>query len=199
MLRRLLVLSFALLFLGPALAAYADEVADPVDQQGLWARLQSGGYIVLLRHAVTEPGVGDPPNFTLGDCSTQRNLSEQGRADAARIGQAFRNHGVAVDAVLSSRWCRCIDTARLAFGRVTPTPYLDSMFGEEEGVRTEKARATFAALGAAPGPGNVVLVTHAQNIAALTGVSPGSGEMVVVRLDGADRFEVLGRIDVPGS
>jgi hypothetical protein len=134
MLRRLLVLSFALLFLGPALAAYADEVADPVDQQGLWARLQSGGYIVLLRHAVTEPGVDDPPNFTLGDCSTQRNLSEQGRADAARIGQAFRNHGVAVDAVLSSRWCRCIDTARLAFGRVTPTPYLDSMFGEEEGV-----------------------------------------------------------------
>ena len=74
--------------------------------------------VVLMRHARTVPGVGDPPGYRLDDCRTQRNLSEEGRADARRIGQQLRALGLQPQVVRSSRWCRCLDTAREAFGRV---------------------------------------------------------------------------------
>ena len=83
----------------------------------LWALLGRGGHAVLLRHAVTDTGVGDPPGFRLGVCATQRNLSEQGRSDARRLGEELRARRVPVAGLLSSPWCRCLDTARLAFGR----------------------------------------------------------------------------------
>ncbi|HMS81661.1 MAG TPA: histidine phosphatase family protein, partial [Burkholderiaceae bacterium] len=77
--------------------------------------LRDGGCVLLLRHALTEPGVGDPPGFRIEACGTQRNLSAQGRAQAARLGASLRDAGVAIGPVRSSRWCRCLDTARLAF------------------------------------------------------------------------------------
>jgi phosphohistidine phosphatase SixA len=93
----------------PAPAAAADA---------LWDLLRGGRQVVVMRHAVTTPGVGDPPGFRLGDCPTQRNLTDAGRDDARRVGAAFRSRGIPVGRVLSSRWCRCLETAQLAFGRV---------------------------------------------------------------------------------
>ena len=96
--------------------------------EALWALLRGGGQVVLMRHATTTPGVGDPPGFRLGDCPTQRNLTDAGRDEARRIGAAFRSRDVPVGRVLSSRWCRCLETAQLAFGRAEPWDALDSIF-----------------------------------------------------------------------
>jgi len=142
--------------------------------------LRAGGVAVLLRHAGTTPGVGDPPGFRPGDCATQRNLSDAGRAQARRIGEWFERHRLAPAAVRSSAWCRCIDTARLAFGRSEPWPALDSFFGQGD-AEAAQTRQLDAALRALP-PGRFeVWVTHQVNVTALTGAFVGMGEGVLLR------------------
>lgn len=188
----MLCLVWALLAL-PALAAHADSV----DEEKVWSALRNGAYVVLIRHAVTEPGIGDPPGFEIGKCATQRNLSVQGKADAKRIGDAFRRRAIPISEVLSSRWCRCVDTAMLAFGKATPLPMLDSMFNDREKPADEKIREVFAAIERRPASGNLILVTHNQNIQALTGVSPTPGEMVVVSAAEPGKLKLVGRLDVP--
>ena len=156
-----------------------------------WEALRPGA-IVLFRHA-TAPGTGDPSGMRLGDCSTQRNLDEAGRAQARRIGEAVRAQGVAVGAVLASRWCRAAETADLAFpGRARPEPAFDSFFAErgEGPARTAEARRILLGWS---GPGALVVVTHQVNITALTGVVPSSGEGVVLRRGGGD-LVVVGRV-----
>jgi phosphohistidine phosphatase SixA len=156
-----------------------------------WEALRPGA-IVLFRHAIA-PGTGDPSGMRLGDCSTQRNLDEAGRAQARRIGEAVRAQGVAVGAVLASRWCRAAETADLAFpGRARPEPALDSFFAErgEGPARTAEARRILLGWS---GPGALVVVTHQVNITALTGVVPSSGEGVVLRRGGGD-LVVVGRV-----
>src|SRR6478752_9352840 len=101
----------ALLFLLPTLVAATQARAD----EALWRLLKAGGQVVLMRHAATTPGAGDPDGMVLHDCGTQRNLSDEGRAHARQVGEAFRARGVHVAQVLSSPWCRCLETARLAF------------------------------------------------------------------------------------
>lgn len=185
------------LLLALGLASLAHAAGDAEDQS-LWASLKSGGHIIFIRHAATEPGIGDPPNFRLGDCSTQRNLSAKGREDARRIGEAFRSRAIPILEVLSSRWCRCLDTAQLAFGKVRPASMIDSTFNDGDDMRQRKARELFESLAERPvASGNLVLVTHAQNIQELTGVSPASGEMVLVKPDGPRKFRLVGRIDLP--
>jgi len=98
-------------------AAFADEA--------MWKLLKGGGQVVLMRHAVTTPGVGDPEGMVLADCSTQRNLSDEGRAHARQVGEALRARNVVVTQIYSSPWCRCLETARLAFRKdpeVSPAP-----------------------------------------------------------------------------
>jgi broad specificity phosphatase PhoE len=165
------------------LGALAAGVAAPAGAQAgeLWSALRAGGVAILLRHAQTERGVGDPPGFRLGDCSTQRNLSDEGRRQSQRVGALLADAGVRVDHVLSSQWCRCLDTARLAFPRHTVEPFaaLNSFFDDRSSAprQTQEARARIAAVRA---PGNVVFVTHHVNILALTGEAVGSGEAVLV-------------------
>lgn len=182
---------FATIFATLLAAATAPAAAD----DELWAQLARGGQVVLIRHTITTPGMGDPPGMRLDDCSTQRNLSDEGRAHARRIGAAFRERGIAVERVLASPWCRCVETARLAFGRAETSPPLGNLFGRPEN-REQQVKAMRALVGAHRGPGNLVLVSHGSTIVALTGVSPGTGEMVVVTPQGADRFEVRGRLNV---
>ena len=165
---------------GRASAASADE---------LWALLRGGGQIVLLRHGTTTPGVGDPPGFRLDDCATQRNLVEAGRDESRRVGAAFRAQRVPVGRVLSSPWCRCLETARLAFGRAEPWPALANLFG-----RQDRADALRAALSEAPTDGTLVLVSHGSTISSAAGVMPAMGEFVVVTPQGGGRFTVAGRI-----
>lgn len=160
-----------------------------------WQALQEGGLVILMRHALA-PGIGDPPGFERGRCATQRNLSEQGRAQARAIGKAFRERDIPIGAVYASRWCRALDTAELMqVGDVEPAPWLDSFFrgrGDREFI-TQTARERIAAWQAS---GNMLLVTHQVNISALAGRGVGSGEMVVVR-PVVDELEVVGRLDVP--
>jgi phosphohistidine phosphatase SixA len=163
--------------------------------------LRSHGLVVLLRHAVTEPGIGDPPGYRLDDCSSQRQLSAEGRAQASRLGITLAALGLRPAKVLSSRWCRCQDTARLAFGRVAPWPALDSFFDapEREPAQTAMLRTALAALV----PGEVVAwVTHMVNVAALSGDSLAMGEALVLRAeragDGSLRLLRLGRVGASG-
>lgn len=161
---------------------------------GIWTWLRQGGCVVLMRHAQTEPGVGDPPGFTLGRCDTQRNLSAEGRAQAGRVGEAFRREDIAIASVRSSAWCRCTDTARLAFGRYSVWPAINSFFqGQGNGdAQTREVLTTVSGLRA---PVNWVLVTHQVNITALTGEYLAMGELFVTRPDAAapGRLKLLAR------
>jgi phosphohistidine phosphatase SixA len=159
----------------------------------VWDALRGGGQVVLIRHASTEPGLGDPPGFRVEDCATQRNLSEAGRAEARRIGAVFRWRGIPVERVLSSRWCRCLETARLAFGRVEPWPALDSFF-EDRSREPEQTRAVKALMSEPRTRGNLVLVTHQVNITALTGIVPAMGEAIVVTRGPDGTARVAGRL-----
>ncbi len=167
--------------------------AGEADAAELWALLARGDQVLLVRHASTAPGVGDPPGFRRGDCATQRNLSADGRAEAARLGTALRARGVPVGRVLSSRWCRCLETARLAFGEADGWPPLDSLFADRSREREQTAAVREAIAAHGPRGGTLVLVTHGANIAALTGVHPAPGELLVLTPRGGD-FTVRGRI-----
>jgi len=156
-----------------------------------WDALRQGA-VLLVRHA-NAPGVGDPADFKLGDCRTQRNLDQTGRDQARRIGDQFRRRQIAVGAVLASQWCRTKDTAELAFpNRAREDASFNSFFDDStsQPVQTAAARKT---LNRWKGPGALVVVTHQVNITALTGVVPASGEGVVVRPK-ADGIEVVGRV-----
>jgi broad specificity phosphatase PhoE len=162
----------------------------------VWSLVKSGGQAIFVRHAVTTPGVGDPPNMRLSDCRTQRNLTDEGRGHARRVGEAFRARAIPVDRILSSPWCRCLETARLAFGPAETWAALGNLFGRPEN-RAEQVKALQALAGERRTGGNVVLVTHGSTIAALTGVNPATAEMVVLTPQGEGRFVVAGRLAVP--
>jgi broad specificity phosphatase PhoE len=182
------MLRAALLLLAflPAVPAAANEAA--------WAALRAGGTVALVRHA-RAPGTGDPPAFRLGDCATQRNLSEAGRDQASRLGARFRAEMVPVTEVRSSRWCRALDTANLAFPAVivTPDAALDSFFGERDAGSAQTRRLRALVENWAGRQPTLVLVTHQVNITALTGMFAAEGEVVVL-LPKSGGFEVAGRI-----
>jgi len=165
----------------------------------LWAQVRHGrGVVVLLRHAQTVPGTGDPPGFRLDDCATQRNLSDAGLAQARQTGDRFRAQRVDIAAVRSSEYCRCRDTAvALGLGDVVADPALNSFFADRStaaGQTAEVARTIRAHRGRA---GVLLMVTHLVNIAAVSGVSPGQGDAVVVRATAAGALDVLGQLSFP--
>jgi phosphohistidine phosphatase SixA len=184
-------------FLAGALALGASAAARPDDDEAaLWRELRAGGLVVLIRHASTVAGLGDPEGFRLGDCSTQRNLSEAGREESRRIGARFRSEGVAVQEVLTSPWCRCRDTAMLAFGRAEDWEPLSSFFDypHREPEFSERVRKRIASYQRRKMTGNVVMVTHNVNIAALSRHSVAPGEMVLMRPDGCCDARPKGRL-----
>jgi broad specificity phosphatase PhoE len=184
------LLTFVLLLCSIAVVAGA---AEPDLRQ----LVGKADHMVVLRHA-RAPGTGDPPNFRLGDCSTQRNLSDAGRQQAARIGRRLREAGLAETKVYSSQWCRCLETAReLAVGPVVELPPLNSFFeaSDRERGQTEALRAWIASANLSR---PVVLVTHQVNITALTGIFPAEGEILILRRDSGNlsvvaRFQDNGR------
>jgi phosphohistidine phosphatase SixA len=174
-------------FCCPMEAAGADDAADA------WKALRAGGHVALMRHADAPGGVGDPPDFRVEDCATQRNLSAKGRADAEKIGLRLKGEGIAFEKILSSPWCRCIDTARLMDLGTVET---EATFGnvvvlkDQRQALTTGARALITQWTAG---GNLLVVTHGANIQALAGVWLASGEIVVVK-GGSDRAEPVGRL-----
>jgi phosphohistidine phosphatase SixA len=175
------------------------SAAAAQDAAAAWAALRAGGHVALIRHAGTVGGSGDPPEFRLEDCATQRNLTLKGRAEARRLGELFRSGGVSVGKVLSSQWCRCLDTVAL-MGLGTPelAPTFNNAFTFRDRVEelTAGARAIVADWS---GPGTLVAVTHGANILPLTGIMPEEGGVVVVKADlaSASKLRVLGKIPVP--
>ena len=163
--------------------------------EALWNLLKAGGQVVIMRHAATDSTAGDRDTMRLEDCATQRNLSASGRDDARRIREAFRARGITVDLVRASVWCRCLDTATLAFGMVDPWVPLNSFFRNRDR-EPGQTRAVREMIGRHRGPGTLLLVTHQVNITALTGVYPVEGEMLILTPCGDD-FTVAGRLVPP--
>lgn len=168
--------------------------ARAAGNDALWELLKGGGQVILMRHAGTTPGVGDPPGMRIDDCSTQRNLTDEGRRHAKRIGEAMRAHGVAVDKVLSSPMCRCLETARLAFNRIDESQPVSNTFSRTESEMPRQVREMRALAGEKRRGGNAVLVSHGTTIHAVTGVATEPGEMVIVTPRGGGIFEFKGKL-----
>lgn len=159
----------------------------------LWAALRSGEHVALVRHAIA-PGTGDPPQFALRDCSTQRNLSNEGREQAARIGARMRSNGIKTARVFASQWCRCLETASLlGLGQVTELPLLNSFFqqNERENVQNQALKKWLAGQSL---NSPLLLVTHQVNITAISGVYPASGEIVIMRRSKDGKLSTVGTI-----
>jgi broad specificity phosphatase PhoE len=170
--------------------------AKALGAEDLLARLRRGNAVLLVRHAATEPGLGDPKGYRLDDCSTQRNLSDAGRSAARRVGERLARERIRIDRVYSSPWCRCRETAKLAFGRSEDWDALSSVFDfpEREADYSERVRKRIAAFARRAPQGNLALVTHNVNIAALTRESVAPSEIVVVEAQGCCGLRTLGRL-----
>jgi phosphohistidine phosphatase SixA len=181
------VLAFFLiaLLLPMAPAAAADEA--------LWALLRGGGQVVLLRHAATDMQQRDQMGAPLADCSRQRNLTDDGREDSRLIGEVFRARGLPVGRVLSSAYCRCLDTARLAFGRAEPWLALQQSLTDKE-LQAQRAAEIRALAGVPPTGGNLILVSHQSLIRVVTGIQIAEGELLILTPRGGGVFDIAGRI-----
>jgi len=191
--RRAARLAVALvLFAGALLAAQAASASED-----LWALLKKPGHLVLLRHAKAPGVLEEPPGIDLRNCAIQRNLDDEGKAQARRIGGAFRSHGIRQVRLLSSQFCRTLETARLmGLGKVEEFKLINYFnFNDETRaqIEAEKTVAHMRTMKTRPLP---VLVTHISNIKAVTGITPDSGEMIVVRFE-AGKLAVAGRIPLP--
>ena len=169
--------------------SYANELL-------IWDKLQGSapkGYVLLLRHTLA-PGVGDPENFKLTDCATQRNLSEVGRQDAKEVGEWLKRRELKIFRVESSRWCRAKETAQLLnLGKVKLNKNLDSLFEESDIANhpaTKQVRKQI--LNHRNKVGLLILVGHYVNIGAVTGVGVDSGEGVLVKADSKGVLKVVG-------
>lgn len=164
--------------------------------EAAWGALRQGGAVALIRHA-RAPGTGDPAGFRLEDCATQRNLSEDGRFEARALGERLRAERVQVAEVRSSRWCRALDTARLAFPALTivTDPGLDSSFDDQRGARDGRTAALRTMVEGWRGrPDTLALVTHQVNVTALTGAFLAEGDIVVLRPKPDGGFSLIGTI-----
>ena len=157
-----------------------------------WSSAKEGNKIIMIRHALA-PGRGDPKEFKLDDCKTQRNLNQIGIDQSKKIGKLFKENNIKIDQVYSSQWCRCKDTAKYAFKDFKEFAALNSTFSppydqkEKEQIKELK---NFVQNWKGNG-GNLILVTHYVVILAVTGLAPSSGELVIVDKN----FNVLSTID----
>ncbi len=184
------------LSIGAGNVTATSDAATNAQTQAGWQLLQRGetGLVVAMRHAIA-PGTGDPANFKLGDCSTQRNLSAQGRTQAQQIGAEFRNRNIKIARVLSSQWCRCLETAKLInLGKVEPLRALNSFFSDSSQEARQTATIRKLIVDNRNTKGAVIMVTHQVNITAITNIVPQSGEAVILKSDGQGKIKIVGRI-----
>jgi len=165
------------------------HAAEPV-----WDALRAPGSVVILRHSYA-PGGFDPPSARLDDCSTQRNLDANGRAQAGRVGEAFRRSGIEIGVILSSPRCRCMDTGRLAFGRAQAWEPLQGALDDSERRQRQLAEIRRAIAAHRDGP-VLVLITHGSVVSDLTGLNIRMGAFVVLRLAADGTHAVAGELYV---
>ena len=178
-----------------AVGSHLSAVPAGAVDEALWSLLTGGAQVVLIRHAATDMSQRDEAGAPLSDCARQRNLTEDGREDARLIGAAFRARGVPVGRVLSSDYCRCLETAQLAFGRAAPWLALQQSLTDAE-VQARRTAEIRALASEPPAGGNLILVTHQFTIRILTGIRIDEGELLVLTPRGRGVFEVAGRIPV---
>jgi phosphohistidine phosphatase SixA len=193
-------LKLVILLAGILSATLVPTVAHGKDQK-IWDQLQGTnptGYVLLMRHALA-PGIGDPANFLVNDCSTQRNLNEQGRQDAREIGKWLARQDVKIFRVESSRWCRAKETAQLLnIGRVRLNKNLDSLFQDSDPLNSpQTANIKKRIQDHVKVKGLLVMVGHSVNIQAVTGISLESGEGVLVRATSQGKIKAIGYTPVP--
>jgi broad specificity phosphatase PhoE len=162
--------------------------------ESVWDALRAPGSVVILRHSYA-PGGFDPPTARLDDCSTQRNLDATGRAQAARVGEAFRRSGIEVGVVMSSPRCRCMDTGRLAFGRAQVWEPLQGALDDSERRQRQLAEIRRAIAAHRDGPA-LVLITHGSVVSDLTGLNIRMGAFVVLRRGADGTHAVAGELYV---
>jgi len=174
----------------------ASGVAGAADDTAAWAALRGDGHVALIRHASAPGPAGDPAGYKVDDCATQRNLSEQGRAEARALGERFRTEQVKVGKIVSSQWCRCRQTAELMnIGPTEDAPTFNNAFVLNSR-RDELTAGARAMIGAWRGPGTLVIVTHGENIQLMLGLRPREGEVIVVTPDHGNekKMRLVGRI-----
>lgn len=175
-----------------ALVAPASAANDDI-----WAKLKEPGHIALMRHA-NAPGLGDePPGIDLKNCKIQRNLDDKGKAQARAVGEEFRKHGIKQAKLLSSQFCRALDTAKLMnLGAVGSAPVLNYLTDPDPAHIAAATEKTIAFMKGLPKQQPAVLVTHGPNIKAMTSTTPDSAEMIVVHFENG-KVAVDGRIPAP--
>lgn len=185
---------------GQVLATFAVVNDTPLAGDALTTALREGGYVIFMRHAATEHRQVDRDRIHLDDCGSQRNLSVQGRQQASDIGRAFRQLSLPVGEVWSSPYCRCRDTARLAFGDYQVSPFLHFAIGIGAGETARITAQLQELLATPPRPGsNNVIVSHTANLKEATGIWPSpEGVMVIFRPLGDGRIAYHGMV-APGE
>jgi phosphohistidine phosphatase SixA len=177
------------------------QASEPAEGLVIWDQLQGSnpkGYVLLMRHALA-PGVGDPPNLKVGDCSTQRNLNEEGRTQAREMGQWLQRREIKILRVETSRWCRANETAKLLnIGTVRPNKNLDSLFQETNlNSHPQTANIKKRIINHRNTRGLLVFVGHFVNFQAVAQTSLDSGEGVLVRATSTGEIKILGYTPKP--
>jgi len=158
---------------GIVLAQDKPPPAPSMDMPSLVRALQGGGYVIYFRHAATDQSKADSERLDFKNCATQRNLSEKGREQAQAIGKAFSALGIKVSSVLSSPYCRCIDTAKIAFGKATVVQDLEFAMAKNEAETKKLGQALRKYLDTRPPRGaNIVIVAHSANLKEAVGIWP---------------------------
>ena len=164
---------FIIIFISLTTPIKADLYKNLINQ------LEDGGKLIFIRHAYA-PGNGDPADFNLNDCSTQRNLSEGGRKQAQRIGEFFTKNKIEIDKVLSSEWCRCKETAKIAFKNYSTNSFLNSFYSSKFSKNKDKQVKAFNYyIKNLESKKNLIFVTHYVFISEVLNYGPSSGEIVV--------------------
>ncbi len=160
--------------------------------ENLMNQLEDGGKLIFIRHAYA-PGSGDPNSFNLNDCSTQRNLNKEGRNQAKYIGEFFKKNKIKIDKVLSSEWCRCKETAEIAFKDFSTNSFLNSFYSSKFAKNKEKQiKMLNNYVKKFLSDKNLILVTHYVLISEVLNYAPSSGEIVV-----SDKnFNMIGSIEI---
>ena len=160
--------------------------------KNLLNQLEDGGKLIFIRHAYA-PGGGDPNNFNLDDCSTQRNLNNEGREQAKYIGEFFKKNKIEIDKVLSSEWCRCKETAKIAFKNFSTNSFLNSFYSSKYRKNKEKQIEMLNDyVKKFKSKQNLIFVTHYVLISEVLNYAPSSGEIVV-----SDKnFNMIGSMEI---
>ena len=160
--------------------------------ENLIKKLKEGGKLIFIRHAIA-PGGGDPENFDINECNTQRNLDNNGRTQAKEIGNYLSSNNILIDKVISSEWCRCKETALLAFNKFETKSFLNSFYSSKFTKNKDRQiKELKMYIKNWESKKNLVLVTHYVVISEMLDYNPSSGEIVI-----SDRnFKKLGNINI---